>query len=68
MYTETLPVTWRVAEALHSMLFSQNTLWTATLWSLDGVRGVNVGIVSDPIASFGGIKESGFGREGGDMV
>ena len=26
---------------------------------------MNTGLVSDPVALFGGVKESGFGREGG---
>ncbi|MCJ1276389.1 succinate semialdehyde dehydrogenase NADP+ linked [Puttea exsequens] len=29
-----------------------------------GMIGVNTGLVSDPAAPFGGVKESGFGREG----
>jgi succinate-semialdehyde dehydrogenase/glutarate-semialdehyde dehydrogenase len=29
------------------------------------MTGVNTGIVSDPYAPFGGVKETGFGREGG---
>jgi len=29
-----------------------------------GMIGVNTGLVSDAAAPFGGIKESGFGREG----
>jgi succinate-semialdehyde dehydrogenase/glutarate-semialdehyde dehydrogenase len=30
-----------------------------------GMVGLNRGIVSNPAAPFGGIKQSGFGREGG---
>lgn len=30
-----------------------------------GMIGVNRGIISDPAAPFGGVKESGYGREGG---
>ena len=30
-----------------------------------GMIGLNQGIVSNPAAPFGGIKQSGFGREGG---
>src|SRR3954452_6796886 len=31
-----------------------------------GMLGLNKGLVSNPAAPFGGVKESGFGREGGD--
>ena len=30
-----------------------------------GMVGVNVGVISNPAAPFGGVKASGFGREGG---
>jgi succinate-semialdehyde dehydrogenase/glutarate-semialdehyde dehydrogenase len=30
-----------------------------------GMVGINTGVVSNPAALFGGVKESGLGREGG---
>ena len=30
-----------------------------------GMVGLNQGMVSDPAAAFGGVKQSGIGREGG---
>lgn len=38
----------------------------AVAWDLEaGMIGVNRGLVSDPSAPFGGVKQSGLGREGG---
>jgi len=32
-----------------------------------GMVGVNTGVVSNPAAPFGGVKQSGLGREGGKV-
>lgn len=39
--------------------------WRAAELLQTGMVGVNTGMVSDPVAPFGGVKHSGFGREGG---
>jgi succinate-semialdehyde dehydrogenase/glutarate-semialdehyde dehydrogenase len=38
---------------------------TAELLQTTAMAGVNTGVISDPVAPFGGVKHSGFEREGG---
>lgn len=40
-------------------------IWKVAEKLQTGMVGVNTGIISDPVAPFGGVKHSGFGREGG---
>jgi succinate-semialdehyde dehydrogenase/glutarate-semialdehyde dehydrogenase len=71
-------VTWRDdAELLHAVngtefglsayVFSRDVRWAMQLAERidSGMVGINRGIVSDPAAPFGGVKQSGLGREGG---
>ncbi|KAF4439502.1 succinate-semialdehyde dehydrogenase [Fusarium acutatum] len=39
--------------------------WRTAEMLQTGMVGVNTGVISDPVAPFGGVKHSGFGREGG---
>ena len=52
---------------LVAYLFTQDL--NRAVWAYEGLQtgmvGVNQGIVSNPAAPFGGVKASGFGREGG---
>jgi succinate-semialdehyde dehydrogenase/glutarate-semialdehyde dehydrogenase len=52
---------------LSSYVFTRDLARTIRLAeALDfGMVGVNTGLVSNPAAPFGGVKASGFGREGG---
>ncbi|KAF4981549.1 hypothetical protein FDECE_17675 [Fusarium decemcellulare] len=42
-----------------------NRAWKTAERLQTGMVGVNTGVISDPVAPFGGVKHSGFGREGG---
>ena len=70
-------VTWRDEDALLEQVNASELGLAAYVWSRDlgralrlaervdaGMVGVNRGLVSDPSAPFGGVKQSGLGREG----
>lgn len=42
-----------------------NRVWRVSQAIQSGMIGVNDGVISSPVAPFGGVKESGLGREGG---
>jgi len=42
-----------------------NTAWRMAEALETGMTGINTGVISDAVAPFGGIKHSGFGKEGG---
>ena len=52
---------------LASYVYSRDLQWALKLAERieSGMVGVNVGLISDPAAPFGGVKQSGIGREGG---
>lgn len=46
------------------MIFGYLFGYNLTFWSIVGMVGVNTGLITDVASPFGGVKESGFGREG----
>ena len=46
------------------MLFRSGRVWRVAEGMETGMVGVNVGILANEVAPFGGIKQSGLGREG----
>lgn len=51
---------------LSSYVFTKdlNTVWYMSEWLQSGMVSVNTGLFTDAALPFGGVKESGFGREG----
>ena len=51
---------------LAAYVYSQNVdrIWRVVEQLETGIVGVNEGIISTPVAPFGGVKASGIGREG----
>jgi succinate-semialdehyde dehydrogenase/glutarate-semialdehyde dehydrogenase len=51
---------------LASYFYSQDVarVWRVAEALESGMVGINVGLISTVVAPFGGVKESGFGREG----
>ncbi|MET1257061.1 NAD-dependent succinate-semialdehyde dehydrogenase [Aliikangiella maris] len=65
--TEVIQLANQTQFGLCSYAFTENI---SRLWRLSeqlefGMVGINEGVLSNPLAPFGGIKESGMGREGG---
>ncbi|WP_308160135.1 NAD-dependent succinate-semialdehyde dehydrogenase [Mycolicibacterium goodii] len=64
--TELLELINGTAYGLAAYVYSRNLQWAVKLAEkMDaGMVGINRGLVSDPAAPFGGLKQSGIGREG----
>ena len=61
LYSRDIGRVWRVAEELEAGSWKLE----AGSWKLEaGIIGINEGAISTEVAPFGGIKESGIGREG----
>lgn len=63
LFTENVSQAWRVAEALELGMVGSHGTHVVTVQANHSQVGVNTGMISDVASPFGGVKESGQGRE-----